>query len=400
MGLSNSVEEIMKKKLSQEEISRFHFFNQEKAFINKLTEISESLRFKDREVRKFFLKRDMRTVFIPPFSYIPLCTSLTTFRCVLRTLPNESHAFNTKARGPALVFFEIEEHPDGSDTAGFLGKQIQEYDFQELLAQCANNPIEDLDEIENIEQLDTAGLDDDGSPRPSFNSTDSNRQSTVTVSKIIPKESKFNKKISNASKERGEYWDTEGVGIKKIGVVNNTGDVSITLAPPCAQLAAKVAGNTSTKLSEHGSVEVIELNLENSSHATTNTTTTGTSNTNNVTANIIENRVNIQSVFNVTNATNTKSATVGAETNITTNNNTTATTATATPESHMRPLLDMETFEAKSERLRKKSPYGHLPQWKLTGLIAKSNDDVRQEVCSNFSVMCVVIEELYLYLLS
>jgi phosphatidylinositol 4-kinase len=46
----------------------------------------------------------------------------------------------------------------------------------------------------------------------------------------------------------------------------------------------------------------------------------------------------------------------------------------------IRPLLDMETFEMKSDRLRKKSPYGHLPDWRLSGLIAKSNDDVRQEV--------------------
>ena len=39
-----------------------------------------------------------------------------------------------------------------------------------------------------------------------------------------------------------------------------------------------------------------------------------------------------------------------------------------------------ETFEQKTLSLRRKSDFGHLPGWKLGGLIAKSNDDLRQEV--------------------
>jgi hypothetical protein len=39
-----------------------------------------------------------------------------------------------------------------------------------------------------------------------------------------------------------------------------------------------------------------------------------------------------------------------------------------------------ESFHTKCERIRANSPYGHLPGWKLEGLLAKSNDDVRQEV--------------------
>lgn len=42
--------------------------------------------------------------------------------------------------------------------------------------------------------------------------------------------------------------------------------------------------------------------------------------------------------------------------------------------------IAIETFASKAERIRASSPYGHLPNWKLDGLIAKSNDDVRQEV--------------------
>ena len=39
-----------------------------------------------------------------------------------------------------------------------------------------------------------------------------------------------------------------------------------------------------------------------------------------------------------------------------------------------------ETFEQKAQMLREKSPLGHLAGWQLDGLIAKSNDDLRQEV--------------------
>jgi hypothetical protein len=43
-------------------------------------------------------------------------------------------------------------------------------------------------------------------------------------------------------------------------------------------------------------------------------------------------------------------------------------------------LMNGETFSEKAARIRSSSPYGHLSGWKLDGLIAKSNDDLRQEV--------------------
>ncbi|KAG1697543.1 hypothetical protein DVH05_015986 [Phytophthora capsici] len=39
-----------------------------------------------------------------------------------------------------------------------------------------------------------------------------------------------------------------------------------------------------------------------------------------------------------------------------------------------------EGWEAKKERIRACSPYGHLPGWNVVSLISKSNDDIRQEV--------------------
>ncbi len=41
-----------------------------------------------------------------------------------------------------------------------------------------------------------------------------------------------------------------------------------------------------------------------------------------------------------------------------------------------------ENWASKRSRIRETSPYGNLPGWDLVSLIAKSNDDLRQEVCA------------------
>lgn len=38
-----------------------------------------------------------------------------------------------------------------------------------------------------------------------------------------------------------------------------------------------------------------------------------------------------------------------------------------------------ENWEAKKERLRVTSPYGHLPNWRLISVIVKNGSDLRQE---------------------
>lgn len=78
----------------------------------------------------------MTDLVVPPFCYLPLCRSVDTWRYVLRPLPMESHAFNTKARCPALMLFEVEEYTApgegrvlglGSDVASFLSLELHEF---------------------------------------------------------------------------------------------------------------------------------------------------------------------------------------------------------------------------------------------------------------------------------
>ena len=50
--------------------------------------------------------------------------------------------------------------------------------------------------------------------------------------------------------------------------------------------------------------------------------------------------------------------------------------------------------QEKTNRLRVASPYGHLPGFRVDGLIAKSNDDLRQEVLLR---LLALLDERYVW---
>jgi phosphatidylinositol 4-kinase len=119
-------------KLTATQRKRAHFFRQQVAFTDALTGICEGLRGVEKPNRKFFLTRDLKDLAVAPFSYVPMCSSLDPYSYILRTLPDECHAFTTKARVPALMMFEVEEHPKKVDVMTFLAKELQEYSDSEL----------------------------------------------------------------------------------------------------------------------------------------------------------------------------------------------------------------------------------------------------------------------------
>lgn len=125
--------------LTPEERARFHFFRDEMKFVKDLTDISESLRCLticptfacisytrslERDLRKDALKNSLAALKLPTLCYLPLNKSVDSFKCVLRPIPEECHAFTTKARCPALILFELEEHPDRRDVASFEALEL------------------------------------------------------------------------------------------------------------------------------------------------------------------------------------------------------------------------------------------------------------------------------------
>eukprot|EP01040_Poterioochromonas_malhamensis_P016323 gene16323-18507_t len=254
---------------------RFAFYRQLRIFITNMTNICERLRFKERPLRKFFLKHDMKELVIPPFAYVPLCSSLDSYSSILRALPKECHAFSTKARCPALMLFEIEQHNQQVDVATFLGVELERYAEAEI-----------VQERLEIVQTFTGTVDE------SEEISDNNTGESVNVPR---KPSKFMGLMRGST---DSYWAPEGSGLRRC----EEAGIQLNLSIGRAMTVTENTTNSTTPTSESGAA---------------NNSTTGA---------------------------------LG------------------------------ETFSGKSERVRVGSPYGHLPSWKLGGLIAKSNDDVRQEV--------------------
>lgn len=217
-------------------------------------------------MRKFFLKHDMNELVVPPFSYLPLCTSFDTYHSILRAVPRECHAFSTKARVPALMIFETEKHHSERDVASFLSSELEQYGEIDISVPKMELVSDYKAEIE-LEDVDESG---------------SVKETTVESkpSKFVPIDSGM------------VTWSLEGSGMKQLEQQGFLFRFSET------DNGANLDADRNTKTDE--------LLLPQN--------------------------------------------TLG------------------------------ETFDQKSNRLKSVSPYGHLSGWTLGGLIAKSNDDVRQEV--------------------
>ena len=150
--------------------------------------------FLERDVRKIYLKKYLADIVIPPFVYLPLCSSLEPFSYVLRVLPKEAHAFSTKARCPALILFEMEERVDGLDYASFLAYDIGEYEEREIFSPDKLSFKATLDKFANTEEPKVV-MKEDG---------------TSVVVERFP--SKFRRTTSNFM----EIWEEEGTGQRRL----------------------------------------------------------------------------------------------------------------------------------------------------------------------------------------
>eukprot|EP01034_Spumella_vulgaris_P028358 gene28358-35197_t len=272
---------ITETELSSEQRKRFFTFKQQRMFITNLTNICERLRFQDRTLRKFFLQRDMKNLRVPPLVSIPLSNSIDPYNCILRALPVEGHAFSTKARVPALMFFEVQEHSRGTDVATFLGCEIEKYAESEIVV-----PGMELINVHDNEELSDV---DRYSEVRGFDSPED-----ATIVEKMSSRLRDSVNVTNGD----SVWKDEGTGMARLAEHNRVATPSV--------------GDESSAPSPY--------HTQNSQQSLVNVDLEG------------------------------KNSIMG------------------------------ETFAEKAERVRLKSPYGHLPGWKLDGLIAKSNDDVRQEV--------------------
>lgn len=85
--------------------ARFEFFRDERNFIHSLTQVAEDLRFEERDDRKKMAPGLMKAVKVPPCVYAPLLNSTDIFRRIDSTLYKETRVFNTKERCPTVMYF-------------------------------------------------------------------------------------------------------------------------------------------------------------------------------------------------------------------------------------------------------------------------------------------------------
>jgi len=295
-------------------IKRFLFFNQQRYFIQSLSDISEKLRTLERGVRKHFLKRDLATLTIPPFAYIPLCRSIDVWESVVRAVPSESRAFNTKARCPCLMIFEVLEHPEDSSVAAFIGSELHHFEDKDIYAH-------------KVQQHDEEGEDgllghdhvDDGHEQEEHH--DDEKET------LIHFPSPFTARAPNA--QIGEHFKPVGTGMARFlksiySLSQRSNEKSKT--PPLPSFTKPRTFASPESGSSGGGGGFMSPS---------------------------------------TGASGPSSPGFGVG-------------SSKLP--FMPSLIAGTPIANKSEKLQRASPYGHLPGWKLDGLICKSNDDVRQEM--------------------
>lgn len=84
---------------------RYDFFKNERDFVRNLTNIAEELRFKEPQQRKALVGGLVTNLNIPSCVYVPLCNSSDIWRRVHTPIAKETRVFNTNERCPVVMNF-------------------------------------------------------------------------------------------------------------------------------------------------------------------------------------------------------------------------------------------------------------------------------------------------------
>jgi hypothetical protein len=286
-----------------------------------------------RDIRKVELKARIAKVELPQFCYLALCNSTDKWSSIVGLLPEEVHAFSTKARCPALVFFEMEDHPMGTDVATFLSNEMADL--------MPNKKNKDENKNEGVRTIGLEGkrssiytngfssISEGGESSDQSIPPSPARRTTSTFQKLDKVTARARRSSVAGNPECFvAFQDENGNGVDK-KLDSDSGD---------SDEDEDILAHNASRLS-HASVKLEFIPMDHSNVTGEYNDTTGHDEGDGEDAN--EDQDNI------------------------------------TPEVTGK----IETFGEKSQRLRSSSPRGHLPGWRLDGLIAKSNDDLRQEVC-------------------
>jgi phosphatidylinositol 4-kinase len=103
-GLFDATEEFLQD-LSPSQRARFDFFRNERDFTRNVCDIAERLRWVSREDRKVQAPAMLAELEIPPCVYVPLVNSTDIWRRVHKSVPSAVKVFNTNERCPIIMRF-------------------------------------------------------------------------------------------------------------------------------------------------------------------------------------------------------------------------------------------------------------------------------------------------------
>jgi len=92
-------------KLSPSQQARYDFFKNERDFVSSVCGVAEELRFHEPSERKTLAPGLVSAVVIPPCAYVPLCKSTDVWRRIVSVKASDTRVFNTNERCPMIYYF-------------------------------------------------------------------------------------------------------------------------------------------------------------------------------------------------------------------------------------------------------------------------------------------------------
>jgi len=117
-------------KLTPSQQARYDFFKNERDFVASVCDVAEVLRFHEPKDRKVLAPGLVSAVKLPPCAYIPLCKSTDVWRRVESVMASDTRVFNTNERCPMIYFFVAKR---GEKIGTALGPRNPNLDVTEYL---------------------------------------------------------------------------------------------------------------------------------------------------------------------------------------------------------------------------------------------------------------------------
>jgi phosphatidylinositol 4-kinase len=117
-------------KLTPCQQARYDFFKNERDFVSSVCEVAEVLRFHEPKERKALAPGLVSAVAIPSCAYVPLCKSTDVWRRVDSVMAADTRVFNTNERCPMIYYFVAKR---GERIGTMLGPKNPNLDVAEYL---------------------------------------------------------------------------------------------------------------------------------------------------------------------------------------------------------------------------------------------------------------------------